>query len=257
MLENGTWSDRMGEMLDNVAASQSYEAVVNRVSQIKRWWDLTQSFAEANSTRLGDGVLKLLADGKASQETEGAPMGLDMQSAQTLDFFAALRSSEGSVAWDLGTLPSVSSAVLSQHMEVVAVERDGRFAGLARKNLPSEVRVVQADALPFLQERADAGEKAELIFLDLDRTSYLPCYELIMERGLLKPGGLLLCMGLLCGGLSAQRQAGEALDASESLVKSAEAVDIFLQRTRADAEAGKIRTLMMPIHDGMFALSTR
>jgi len=257
MLEMGTWSDRMGEMLDNVAASQSYEAVVSRVAQIKRWWDVTQSFAEANSTRLGDGVVKLLAEGKTSPDGADTTLGLDMQSAQTLDFFAALRSSTGSVAWDLSRLPGVSAAVLAQHMEVVAVERDGRFTELARRNLPSEVRVVEAEALPFLEERSAAGERAELIFLDLDRTSYLPCYELIMERGLLKPGGLLLCMGVLCGGLAAQRQVGEALESSEANVRSAEAVDAFLQRTRADSDAGKVRTLMMPVHDGMFALSTR
>lgn len=256
-LEMGTWSERMGEMLDGVAASQSYEAVVDRVTQIKRWWDLTQSFAEANSTRLGEGVVKLLAEGKTAPDGADTTLALNMQSAQTLDFFAALRSSEGSVAWDLGTLPGVSSAVLAQHMEVVAVERDGRFAGVARRNLPSEVRVVQAEALPFFEERAAAGEKADLIFMDLDRTSYLQCYEMIMERGLLKPGGLLLCMGVLCGGLVAQRQAGEALESSEANVKSAEAVDAFLQRARTDADAGKVRTLMMPVHDGMFALSIR
>jgi len=61
-LENSTWGDRIQDMLDGVAASQSYESVVNRVTEIKRWWDLTHSFSETNSTRLGDGVLKLLTE---------------------------------------------------------------------------------------------------------------------------------------------------------------------------------------------------
>ena len=42
---------------------------------------------------------------------------LDVQSAQTLDFYAAMHG--GKVAWDLGTLTGISAAVLSTHMKKV------------------------------------------------------------------------------------------------------------------------------------------
>merc|ERR1719213_1308371 len=58
-LELGTWSERMEEMLDSVMASQSYGSVVRRVTDIKRWWDLTNAFLEQNSASLGDAVLKV------------------------------------------------------------------------------------------------------------------------------------------------------------------------------------------------------
>jgi len=136
-------------------------------------------------------------------------------------------------------------------MEVVAVEKDSRFAELARKHLPAEVSVVESEALPFLEGRKE-GEQAKLIFMDMDRSSYLPCYEKIMERKLLAPGGMLLCMGVLCGGQTAQMHVGEA---PESMEGPAAAADAFLKRVRTDMDAGRVRTLMMPIHDGMFALS--
>ena len=47
---------------------------------------------------------------------------LDVQSAQTLDFYAAMHG--GKVAWDLGTLTGISAAVLSAHMKKVTGRAD-------------------------------------------------------------------------------------------------------------------------------------
>ena len=47
---------------------------------------------------------------------------LDVQSAQTLDFYAAMHG--GKVAWDLGTLTGISAAVLSAHMKKVTRRTD-------------------------------------------------------------------------------------------------------------------------------------
>ena len=67
-----------------------------------------------------------------------ANWALDVQSAQTLDFLAALKSSSWSgshsVAWDLGTLTGISAAVLSQHFQkVVTIEREDSLAQFARR----------------------------------------------------------------------------------------------------------------------------
>jgi predicted O-methyltransferase YrrM len=258
-LELGTWSERMEEMLDGVQASQSYESVNSRVGNIKRWWDLTQSFLEQNSSQLGEAVLKVLAE---TQKGDVFPAGmdanwaLDVQSAQTLDFMAAVQHKTGRVGWDLGTLTGISAAVLSQHMQVTTVEREPKLVDFARKHLPTGVNVVQSEIVPFLEQQAAAGAKADFIFMDLDKTCYQPCYELIMAHGLLASGGVMLCDNVLYRGLVAQHQAGEMPEVSEKTAANAAALDSFLQQVRADRDAGKVRTLMMPVRDGMLAITT-
>jgi len=258
-LETGTWSERMDEMLDAVQASQSYESVGRRVAEIKRWWDLTQTFLEKNSTPLGELVLKILAEtqkGNIFPDGMDSNLAIDVQSAQTLDFFAALQSNTGKVAWDLGTLTGVSAAVLSQHMQVTTVEREPKLVSFAKKHLPNKVQVVQSEILPFIEQRAKEGAKADFIFMDLDKTCYLPCYELIMKHKLLAKGGMMLCDNVLYRGLVAQRQADEMPEVSEKTAENTAALDSFLQRVGKDKDVERVRTLMMPVRDGMLALTT-
>merc|ERR1712232_1370054 len=220
--------------------------------------DLTQGFLEQNSSQLGEAVLKVL---EQTQKGDVFPPGmdsnwaLDVQSAQTLDFLAAVQSKTGKVGWDLGTLTGVSAAVLSQHMQVTTVEREPKLVEFARRHLPTEVDVVQSEILPFLETRAARGARADFIFMDLDKTCYKPCYELIMERQLLNPGGVMLCDNVLYRGLVAQHQAGEMPDVSEKTATNAAALDSFLRRVRQDRDEGKVGTLMMPVRDGMLALT--
>merc|ERR1711869_120975 len=123
--------------------------------------DLTAEFLEKNSTKLGDAVQKAL---KATATENPFPEGmdinwaLDVQSAQTLDFFAGVQ--QGKVAWDLGTLTGVSAAVLSEHMKVVTVERETSLVQFARKHLPKNVRVVEAEIAAFLRNMAAHGKQA-------------------------------------------------------------------------------------------------
>lgn len=264
-LELGTWAERMEEMLDGVQASQSYESVGKRVTEIKRWWDLTESFLKQNSTQLGEAVLKILEKmqrGNVFPEGMDANWALDVQSAQTLDFFAAVQSvyqdpnQSGRVGWDLGTLTGISAAVLSQHMQVTTVEREPKLVEFAKKHLPKQVEVIESEIVPFLEKCAADGSKADFIFMDLDKTCYQPCYELIMKHELLSPGGMLLCDNVLYRGLIAQHQAGEMPEVSEKTAQNTIALHSFLQRVREDKDLGRVRTLMMPVRDGMLALTT-
>jgi caffeoyl-CoA O-methyltransferase len=177
---------------------------------------------------------------------------LDVQSAQTLDFFAGIQ--QGKVAWDLGTLTGVSAAVLSQHMNVTTVEREASLVNFARKHLPENVEVVQSEIEAFLEAKAAQGEKADFIFMDLDKPLYARCYALVMEKELLAPGGIILCDNVLYRGLTAQHNAGEMPAVSEKTAANAAAMDGFLGQVRADTAAGKVRSLMMPVRDGMLAL---
>jgi predicted O-methyltransferase YrrM len=254
-LELGTWAERLSEMVEEMKDSQSFETVKAKVDRISRWWDLTAEFLEKNSTKLGDAVQKVL---KATATENPFPEGMDMnwaldvQSAQTLDFFAGVQ--KGKVAWDLGTLTGVSAAVLSQHMQVTTVEREATLVNFARKHLPENVEVVQSEIDAFLQDKAAKGEMADFIFMDLDKPMYAGCYKVIMESGLLAPGGMMLCDNVLYRGLTAQHNAGEMPKVSEKTAANAASLDAFLELVRTDTSSGKVRSLMMPVRDGMLAL---
>jgi 3-dehydroquinate synthetase/transketolase/predicted O-methyltransferase YrrM len=257
-LELGTWAERLSEMVAEMGESQSFETVKGKVGQITRWWDLTAEYLEKNSTSLGDAVQKVL---KATASENPFPEGMDMnwaldvQSAQTLNFIAGTKG--GKVAWDLGTLTGVSAAVLSQHMKVTTVERESSLVNFARKHLPENVDVVQSEIEAFLQAKAVQGEKADFIFMDLDKPMYERCYTLIMENELLAPTGIMLCDNVLYRGLTAQHHAGEMPVVSKKTASNAAAMEAFLALVRADTKAGKVRSLMMPVRDGMLALQTQ
>jgi len=148
----------------------------------------------------------------------------------------------------------VSAAVLSQHMKVTTVEREACLVNFARKHLPENVEVVQSEIEAFLEAKAAQGEKADFIFMDLDKPMYARCYALVMEKGLLAQGGIMLCDNVLYRGLTAQYNAGEMPAVSEKTAANAAAMDAFLGQVRTDTAAGKVRSLMMPVRDGMLAL---
>merc|ERR1719463_319442 len=247
-LELGTWAERMTEMLEETKETGSFVNVKAKVDQIARWWDLTAEYLEKNSTKLGDAVQKIL---KATATENPFPEGMDMnwaldvRSAQTLDFFAGIQ--KGKVAWDLGTLTGVSAAVLSQHMTVTTVEREASLVNFARKHLPENVEVVQSEIEAFLEMKAAQGEKSDFIFMDLDKPMYARCYKLVMENGLLAPGGIMLCDNVLYRGLTAQHNAGEMPKVSEKTAANAAAMDAFLELVRTDTAAAKVRSLMLAV----------
>jgi predicted O-methyltransferase YrrM len=254
-LELGTWAERLEELVTDLRDSQSFVGVRSKAAQINRMWELTSKFMEQHSTVLREPVLRVL---KATALENPFPAGMDMnwaldtQSAQTLDFLAAVH--RGRVAWDLGTLTGISAAVLSEHMKVVTVEREPSLVQFARKHLPANVRVVEAEIAAFLRNRAAKGRKADFIFMDLDKPLYAECYELIMSEGLLSPGGLLVCDNVLYRGLTAQHRAGELPDVTKKTAHNAACLDGFLQQVQKDLRAGRTRSLMMPVRDGMLAV---
>merc|ERR1719408_323551 len=260
-LELGTWAERLSEMVGEMKDCQSFETVKVKVSQITRWWDLTADFLEKNSTKLGaavQDVLKATATESPFPEGMDTNWALDVQSAQTLDFLSALKKQSmkdyDAVAWDLGTLTGVSAAVLSQHFDqVVTIEREAKLAEFAKKHLGENVTVVQGEIDEWLA--AQAGKQADMIFMDLDKTCYEPIYQLVKKHNLLKPGGLLLADNVLYRGLPAQIEAGELeAEVSEKTRLNAEALVRFNHLVKQDVQKGSMRSLMMPVRDGMLAV---
>jgi hypothetical protein len=59
---------------------------------------------------------------------------------------------------------------------------------------------------------------------------------------------------VLYRGLTAQHNAGEMPKVTEKTAANAASMDGFLELVRADTAAKKVRSLMMPVRDGMLAL---
>merc|ERR1712050_824246 len=105
-----------------------------------------------------------------------------------------------------------------------------------------------------------------MIFMDLDKTAYEPLYRLIMEKNLLKDGGLLIADNVLYRGLPVEiseggvglrekymaKQGAELI--SEKTRLNAEALVKFNSLVKSDVEAGVVRSLMLPVRDGMMAI---
>jgi len=274
-LELGTWAERLCEMCEEVETSQTFENVREGVQGIARWWDMCGEYMKNHSSPLGETALKILAE----QQKEGVfPEGmsvdwaLDMQSAQTLDFFAALKANskaEGQnvVAWDLGTLTGVSAAVLGAHFDKVeSVERNEHLAKFAANQLQGNVSVHMSEIDAWLDTQAQAGNQADMIFMDLDKTAYEPLYRMIMEKNLLKAGGLLVADNVLYRGLPAEiaegkvdlREKYRAKEGSEMIsektVLNAEALVKFIALVKSEVDEGSVRSLMLPVRDGMMAI---
>ena len=147
--------------------------------------------------------------------------------------------------------------LLNASLEVVTVEREPSLVAFARKHLPKNVRVEEAEIEAYLRNAAAKGKKADFIFMDLDKPMYASCYEIIMQEGLLAPGGLLLCDNVLYRGLTAQHRAGEMPNVSEKVASNAASLDGFLQQVKKDMNSGLVRALMMPVRDGMLAVRPR
>jgi len=76
-----------------------------------------------------------------------------------------------------------------------------------------------------------------------------------MSANLLAPGGMLVCDNVLYRGLVAQLDAGDMPEVSAKTSANASALNDFVTRVRQDKDAGRVRTLMMPVRDGILAIA--
>ena len=65
-----------------------------------------------------------------------------------------------------------------------------------------------------------------------------------------------MCDNVLYCGLVAQVESGEMPAVSEKTAANAVALKNFVDRVGQDKDAGRVRTLMMPVRDGILAIST-
>merc|ERR1719327_1098064 len=147
-LELGTWAERLSEMCIEIEQSQTFENVREKVQGIARWWEMCGDYMKNHSSPLGETALRIVEE---QQKTGVFPEGmtvdwaLDVQSAQTLDFLAALKAN--SYAKKMVAVPPPPQASMEIDCEVdtglvmtrqtsEAIKMSGKMMGSMGKKFP-------------------------------------------------------------------------------------------------------------------------
>jgi caffeoyl-CoA O-methyltransferase len=151
-------------------------------------------------------------------------------------------------ALDIGTFTGYSSLALAEALpedgRVVTLEREAQAAEMAAGNWSGsphakkiESRVGEANDL--LQGLASAGESFDLVFLDVDKPGYFPLYQMLMDTGLLRVGGLLVVDNTM--------YKGEELS-SDKLSTNGQGAQALNEGLLSD---DRVRQVMLPLRDGV------
>jgi caffeoyl-CoA O-methyltransferase len=142
---------------------------------------------------------KTLADEAATTRLMEAEMISGQLEGQLLQFL--VRFGKVKSALDIGTFTGYSALALAEALpddgRVVTLEREADAARIAVANWANSSHATKIDsrvgeAGDLLADLAKQKEAFDLIFLDVDKPGYLPLYQLLMDSGLLRVGGLLV-----------------------------------------------------------------
>jgi caffeoyl-CoA O-methyltransferase len=154
---------------------------------------ITQDTAKTNP------MWKTLADEAATTRLMEAEMISGQLEGQLLQFL--VRFGKVTSALDIGTFTGYSALALAEALpddgRVVTLEREADAARIAVANWANSSHARKIDsrvgeAGDLLADLAKQKEAFDLIFLDVDKPGYLPLYQLLMDSGLLRVGGLLV-----------------------------------------------------------------
>jgi caffeoyl-CoA O-methyltransferase len=128
--------------------------------------------------------------------------------------------------------------------EVVACEIDADVAAFAAERLATaahgaKVRVEVGPAVDTLTRLAAEGSSYDLVFIDADKPGYAAYLDLVLDGGLLAPGGLVCVDNTLLQG--AAYGAGPATDNSR-------AIAAFNARVADDP---RVQQVLVPLRDGV------
>jgi len=151
-------------------------------------------------------------------------------------------------ALDIGTFTGYSSLAIAEALpddgKVVTLEREAEAAAMANENWAAsshrgkiESRVGEAHSL--LEELAAEGQSFDLVFLDVDKPGYKALYETLLQRNLLRVGGLLVVDNTMYKG---EELSGQALSTNG---RGAQALN------QAVLEDDRVHQVMLPLRDGV------
>jgi len=188
---------------------------------------------------------KTLAEQAATSRLMEAEMISGQLEGQLLQFL--VRFGRVTTALDIGTFTGYSALALAEALpdggRVVTLEREAdaaRIAASSWASSPHATKIVSlvGEACELLADLAVQKEAFDLIFLDVDKPGYLPLYQLLMESGLLRVGGLLVVDNTMYKG---EELVGELSENG----KGARALNQVLL---AD---DRVSQVMLPLRDGL------
>lgn len=157
-------------------------------------------------------------------------------------------------ALDVGTFTGYSALAVAEALpadgHVVGCELDPRIAAIAQRAFdasPHGARITLevGPALDTLHRLADAGERFDLAFLDADKAGYVDHLDVLLDRGLLRPGGLLVADNTLFQ--------GEAYLA-DGRGEAGAAIAAFNRRV---ADDDRLEQVLLPLRDGVTVATVR
>lgn len=128
---------------------------------------------------------------------------------------------------------------------VVACEVDRYVAEFARNCFDAsphgrKIQIEVAPALQTLDKLADAGEPFDFVFIDADKTEYVDYLNLLLDRDLLVPGGILCADNTLLQ--------GQPYLPPERRTANGAAIARF---NRVLAEDSRVEQVLLPLRDGL------
>jgi len=194
-----------------------------------------------------DGALRSVG---AAAAAAGLPaIAVDAEVGRWLELLAGAVGARR--ALELGTLAGYSGIWIARGLApggaLLTVERDPKHARVARDrfahaSLAGVVTVREADAIEVLDALPDAAapfdEPFDFVFLDAIKEDYPAYLDRLLERGLVRAGGLVVADNLFLGD-RVLRPGGDP---------EAEAMDRFARRLADDP---RLRTTVLPIRDGV------
>merc|ERR1711920_9799 len=186
------------------------------------------------------------ASNKATSRLMEAEMISGQAEGQLLQLLIRLSSAKR--ALDIGTFTGYSSLAIAEALpadgSVITLEREAEAARMAEANWGEsthrgkiESRVGEAQG--SLEQLAAEGQTFDLVFLDVDKPGYKALYETLMERNLLRVGGLLVVDNTMYKG---EELSGQALSTNG---RGAQALN------QALLEDARVHQVMLPLRDGV------
>lgn len=161
------------------------------------------------------------------------------------------------------------AAALPEGGEVLTLERDPEVAQIARDNfaaapltMTGKIWLVEGEAMEELARLGEEGASFDLVFLDANKKQYSNYLAALLDRGLLKVGGLLVVDNVLWKGMvpqlytslpeerverNRQRQRAGVMSLVEA-DKYAEAMHSFNVAARDDP---RTQVVLLPVRDGL------
>jgi 3-dehydroquinate synthase len=198
----------------------------------------------ASETAKTNGMWKTLAESAATTRLMEAEMISGQLEGQLLQFL--VRFGKVKTALDIGTFTGYSALALAEVLpeggRVVTLEREADAARIAAANWANSPHATKIDsrvgeACTLLASLAEKKEAFDLVFLDVDKPGYLPLYQLLMDSGLLRVGGLLVVDNTMYKG---EEIVGELSENG----KGARALNEALQSD------DRVSQIMLPLRDG-------